>query len=185
MLAKGRAPLSSDHLRFQTRKAEAGVLHCLVLDCSGSMLKRHSLSLAKGLLAHWSSRIYRERGELMVISFSGNRAQVLRHAGRAVAFNDRWIEPIGGGGSSPAGSGSALAERMLAGMKRKAPGRTTALWLLSDGRFDPLPERPQFADSVGVVDFESATIRLGRMARLARQWGATYQRAEDVAQLDH
>ncbi|GGK07284.1 vWA domain-containing protein [Pseudomonas matsuisoli] len=166
------------------RKAESGVLHCVVLDCSGSMLKRRSLSLAKGLLTRWSARIYRERGELMVIGFSGSRAHVLRHPGKAIAFNERWIRPIEGGGASPATSGMALAERILASVKRKTPGKATFLWFLSDGRFDPLPECPRYADTIGLVDFESASVPLGRMSRLAMQWSASYQRAEDMARVE-
>jgi magnesium chelatase subunit ChlD-like protein len=144
------------------------------------MLKRRNLSLAKGLLARWSAQIYRERGELMVIGFSGQSAQVLQSPGRARAFNERWIAPIGGGGASPIEAGIALAEKLIRGVRQTSPPKTVACWLLSDGRFRSFPSVAPSADSIGLVDFEDAEVRLGRMRRLALNWGGVYFRAVDL-----
>ncbi|WP_462384217.1 vWA domain-containing protein [Pseudomonas sp. Marseille-QA0892] len=136
------------------------------------MLKGRNLSLAKGLLVHWSARIYRERGQMVVIGFSGNGAQVLQSPTRAGPRNEQWIRPIAGGGGTPVTAGLQLAEELVARARKGRRPFAVALWLLSDGRFEPLPPRPTFADTVGLVDFESTRVRLGRMPRLADAWDA-------------
>lgn len=172
LAAKGRAALAPEHLRFHRRPVAAGRLHCLVLDCSGSMLKHDNLSLAKGLLLRWTQRLYRERAELAVIGFGGGGARVLQSPRRAVAFNDDWIGGIGGGGGTPVAAALQLAEQLMARWRRRTPGRQQGLWLLTDGRFDALPPRPCHADFCVVVDFESETVALGRAARIAEAWQA-------------
>jgi len=172
LLAKGSEPLRAPHLRFQQQAAEAGTLHCLVLDCSGSMLKRRNLALAKGLLLRWSEQVYRQRGELMVIGFAAGQARLLCKPQKARSSNHAWIDAIGGGGGSPVAAALELAERTLVRERRNARGKRIGLWLLSDGRFDPLPARPPSADFCVVVDFENASVPLGRAAQIARSWGA-------------
>lgn len=177
---KGGAPLLAEHLQFHRQAAEDGLLHCLLLDCSGSMLKRSNLALAKGLLLRWSEQIYRQRGELAVIGFAGNQARLLQRPQKAVAYNDAWIAAIGGGGGSPAVSGVQLAEQTLAKVRRATPGKKIGLWLLSDGRFSQLPARPRHADFCVVVDFENQPIALGRAAQIAHLWDAAHVRAADL-----
>lgn len=181
LLQKASTPLRAEHLRFQRQASGADELHCLVLDCSASMLKRRQLALAKGLLLQWTAQLYRRRAELAVIAFAGRQARVLQSPRKAVAFNDGWIGAIAGGGGSPVGSGLALAERLLRRARRQAPGKRLHLWLLSDGRFAELPPRPQGADACTVVDFDAAAVSLGLAERLALQWGAEYRRAAEMA----
>lgn len=180
LLNKRTAPLLAEHLQFHRQAAEDGLLHCLLLDCSGSMLKRSNLALAKGLLLRWSEQIYRQRGELAVIGFAGNQARLLQPPQKTVAYNDSWIAAIGGGGGSPAVSAVQLAEQTLAKVRKSAPGKKIGLWLLSDGRFNQLPERPRYADFCVVVDFENQPIALGRAAQIARLWDAEHVRAADL-----
>jgi magnesium chelatase subunit ChlD-like protein len=181
LLNKAAAPLLAEHLHFHRQAAEGGLLHCLLLDCSGSMLKRSNLALAKGLLLRWSEQIYRQRGELAVIGFAGNQARLLQRPHKAVAYSDAWIAAIGGGGGSPLASGLALAERTLARVRKSAPGKRIGLWLLSDGRFSQLPARPRQADFCVLVDFENQPVPLGRAAQIARLWGAEHVRAADLS----
>ena len=178
MLRKGSGALLFDHLRFQPRASSGSELHCLLLDCSGSMLKQHNLALAKGLLVQLCEQLYRRRSELAVIIFAGRQAHVVQAPRKVAVFNLGWIAPIGGGGSSPLASGVEQAERLLAQARRRAPGQRRYLWLLSDGRFPELPVRPRHADECRVVDFDNATVPLGRAARIAERWQAQYCRAE-------
>ncbi|HUE93949.1 vWA domain-containing protein [Pseudomonas sp.] len=177
---KATAPLLAEHLQFHRQAAEDGLLHCLLLDCSGSMLKRSNLALAKGLLLRWTEQIYRQRGELAVIGFAGNQARLLQPPQKAVPYNDAWIAAIGGGGGSPAVNAVQLAEQTLAKVRKAAPGKKIGLWLLSDGRFSQLPARPRHADFCVVVDFENQQLPLGRAAQIARLWDAEHLRAVDL-----
>lgn len=142
------------------------------------MLKRRNLALAKGLLLRWSEQIYHQRGELMVIGFSAGQARLLCKPQKARLSSHVWIDAIGGGGGSPVAAALALAERTLAKVRRAAPGKRIGFWLLSDGRFDPLPACPPPADFRVVVDFDNAAVPLGRAARIARLWDAECVRAE-------
>lgn len=180
LLNKKAAPLLAEHLQFHRQATEDGLLHCLLLDCSGSMLKRSNLALAKGLLLRWTEQIYRQRGELAVIGFAGNQARLLQRPQKAVPYNDAWIAAIGGGGGSPAVSAVQMAEQTLTKVRKSAPGKKIGLWLLSDGRFSQLPERPRHADFCVVVDFENQPVPLGRAAQIARLWNAEHVRAVDL-----
>lgn len=172
LCAKADAPLTRTHLRYRRAPAGAAILHCLLIDCSASMLRGDRLALAKGLLLAWVKRIYRRRESLAVITFSGARAQVLQTPRKALAFNERWIAPIAGGGGTPAASAVALADRLLAHRRRTTPGEHIALWLLSDVRFSVMPPAPRHADHSTVIDFDDGPTALGRARRLAHSWGA-------------
>lgn len=155
------------------------MLHCLVLDCSGSMLRQDKLALAKGLLSVWVHQIYVQRGELAVVGFSGGGARVLQPPGRAAALNEDWIGPIGGGGGTPIASGVALADALLYQVRRQAPGKRIVLWLLTDGRTSRIPASPVHADLCHVVDFETEAVPLGRAAWIAQAWGCALWHMHD------
>jgi magnesium chelatase subunit ChlD-like protein len=164
------APLRREHLRFTKRKTGSGALHCFVLDCSASMLARGQLALAKGLLIALFDRARAERVEVALIAFGGARAE--RRFGPAVPrwWNERWIEPIGGGGGTPLESGIAQAAQLLETAARRDPARPRYLWLFSDGRTTQWPARPRHADHVTVIDCELGAVRVGRCEALARAW---------------
>lgn len=167
LLAKGTARLKPEHLHYRPAATGGAVLHCIVLDCSASMLRGQRLSKAKGLLQAWVDHCYQRRESLTLIGFSGQGAYVLKAPGKAVAFNHAWISAITGGGVTPIQAALALAERLLA--KHKEP---IALWLLSDVRFSQLPPRPSFAAQTTLIDFDQGARTLGRTQKLAQLWQA-------------
>ncbi|MBK1674799.1 magnesium chelatase [Ectothiorhodospira shaposhnikovii] len=179
LIHKGHGPLTRDALVYRHRRGHGDMLYCLVLDCSGSMLRRDKLALAKGLLSTWVQQIYVLRGELAVIGFSGSGARVLQPPARAAVFNEDWIAPIGGGGGTPMASGVALADALLLQVRRRNPGKRIGLWLLTDGRTHRIPPKPVHADFCQVVDFETEAVPLGRAARIARAWGCAHGYAGD------
>ncbi len=181
LMSKAASPLAYEHLRFHRRAAQGGLLHCLVLDCSASMLRHRNLALAKGLLLHWVRHIYRQRAELAVIAFAGRQARILQPPTKAVAFNEQWIGAIRGGGGTPVVSGMQLAENLLRQVRRNTPDKKIGLWLLTDGRFSELPAPSALADFSVVVDFENAAVPLHRAERIAENWGAALLRAADLA----
>ncbi|MGV7246950.1 magnesium chelatase, partial [Caballeronia sp. M23-90] len=63
---------------------------------------------------------------------------------------------------------------------RRKPSQRRILWLLTDGRSAETPARPDSADQIVVVDFESAAVSLGRCAKLAASWHADYRTAADM-----
>ena len=156
------------------------MLHCILLDCSASMLRGKRLSLAKGILLRWTAEFYRRREDLAVIGFSGEQARVLQPPRKAVAFNEAWIAAIPGGGGTPAQSAVALADALLRKRRRAVPEQHVALWLLTDARFDDIPPRPRGANICMVVDFDDAAVTLDRATRIGAAWDAEVVRATDL-----
>ncbi|MDR6408937.1 UNVERIFIED_ORG: magnesium chelatase subunit ChlD-like protein [Burkholderia sp. 1595] len=164
--------LRAEHLRFVREAPRGGVLHCFVLDCSGSMLAGQRLALAKGLLIALFDRASAARAEAALICFGGNGADV--RFGPAVPrwWNERWLRPVGGGGGTPLASGVREAARLLERSARRRPAQQRWLWILTDGRSSDQPTRPLDADEIVFVDFEREAIRVGRCETLADAWDA-------------
>ncbi|MFP3563473.1 vWA domain-containing protein [Paraburkholderia sp. SIMBA_030] len=171
--AMRREKLRTEHLRFAPEAPQGGVLHCFVLDCSGSMLAGQRLALAKGLLIALFDRASAARAEAALVCFAGARADL--RFGPAVPrwWNERWLRPVGGGGGTPLASGVRKAAQLLERTARRKPAQQRWLWILTDGRSSDQPMRPLSADEVVFVDFEREAIRLGRCEALADAWGAT------------
>ncbi|MBN3764986.1 VWA domain-containing protein [Burkholderia sp. Ac-20365] len=174
LAAKRDAALRPEHLHFVHEEARGGVLHCFVLDCSHSMLSGQRLALAKGLLVALFDQARMTRSEVALVCFGGVQADV--HFGPAVPrwWNERWIEPVGGGGGTPLSLGIERANQLLAQAARRIRTRQRWLWLLTDGRSSGLPSRPIATDHVVVVDFESGQVPLGRCRQIAHEWHAEY-----------
>lgn len=177
---KGRPSLRAEDLRFICDMPRNGVLHCFVLDCSGSMLAAERLALAKGLLIALFDRASARRAEAALICFGGAGADV--RFGPAVPrwWNERWLEPVGGGGGTPFAAGVQCAAQLLERSARRKPAQRRWLWILTDGRTTDQAARPFHADEVVFVDFELGTIRLGRCEKTARAWGARRLMPEEL-----
>jgi magnesium chelatase subunit ChlD-like protein len=172
--------LRTEHLRFVREAPQGGVLHCFVLDCSGSMLGGQRLALAKGLLIALFDRASAARAEAALVCFGGAGADL--RFGPAVPrwWNERWLRPVGGGGGTPLASGVRHAAQVLERSARRKPAQQRWLWILTDGRSGDQPVRPLHADEVVFVDFERETVRLGRCRTLADAWGATLLTPEEL-----
>ncbi|WP_025600599.1 vWA domain-containing protein [Burkholderia sp. WSM2230] len=168
----GRSALRAEDLRFMREMPRKGVLHCFVLDCSGSMLGGERLALAKGLLIALFDRASAMRAEAALVCFGGAGADL--RFGPAVPrwWNERWLEPLGGGGGTPFAAGIRCAAQLLERSARRKPAQKRWLWVLTDGRTADQAARPFHADEVVFVDFEPGTIRLGRCEKTAHAWGA-------------
>jgi magnesium chelatase subunit ChlD-like protein len=178
--AKRNQALDATHLRFRRELGDSSALHCFVLDCSGSMLGGKRLALAKGLVVALFDQAYRERAEVALVCFGGAAAQVRREPGAAHWWNDRWLAPIGGGGGTPLTLGVRTGATVLAKAARRQPSQRRFLWLLTDGRSPEAPSRPDAADQIVIVDFESEAVRLGRCVKLAESWQAEYRTASSM-----
>jgi magnesium chelatase subunit ChlD-like protein len=172
LAAKGAQRLRADHLRFVREAPPRGVLHCFVLDCSGSMLADARLALAKGLLVALFGRARADRHEAALICFGGMSADLRFGPAIPRGWSERWLDPIGGGGGTPFVPAIERAARLLAGAAKRKPGQQRWLWVLSDGRSSGgVPVRPEAADRIVFVDFENEAVRLGRCEQLAHAWG--------------
>jgi magnesium chelatase subunit ChlD-like protein len=181
LAAKRNQRLHVDHLRFVREAARGGVLHCFLLDCSGSMLSGQRLALAKGLLVALFDRARAGRSEAALVCFGGQGADVRFRPAVPRWWNERWLSPIGGGGGTPLTLGMETAAQVLDRAARRKPGQQRWLWILTDGRSSGTPARPVATDHVVFVDFEhDETVRLGRCAQLAQAWGVECVRPDGL-----
>jgi magnesium chelatase subunit ChlD-like protein len=144
------------------------------------MLKQQNLSLAKGLLQACVERLYQQRAKVCVIGFGYGGVRVLQTPQRASQINEGWIAPIRGGGGSPASAAVERADQLLERYRKRFPDAIIELTLLSDGRFKKLPDQPQHADQLNVIDFEEDTIRLQRARLIASLWQAKYTHISEL-----
>lgn len=168
--------MARPHLRYRKQPAGAQLMHCVLLDTSASMLRSQQLARAKGYLQALADQAYRQRDRLCVLGFSGDSAYVIQAGAKAQAWNEGWIRPIGGGGGSPLASAIALLERLLQRARRQGPVHA-CVWLLTDGRFAQLPERPRCAEQITVVGFDRVGLPLQLSQRLAARWQADWMPA--------
>ncbi len=184
LLNKRNDPLAREHLHFKAKIARAGILHCFVLDCSGSMLAGKQLALAQGALQQLHQRAYQQRADIALVTYAGDEAVIRLHPTAARPFNalqmNKSLPMLLGGGATPITLGIAKADALLADNRHRKPGQQTWLWLLSDGRSKELPDRPAHADVVRVIDCEQQHIALNRCRTLAERWHADYQTLNDL-----
>lgn len=167
LASKGQGVLGVQHLRYRRQPAGTQTTHFVLLDLSASMLRGQKLAWAKGCLLALTAMFYRSRDHMAVIGFAGQQAQWLQKPARVPAFNEHWIAPLRGGGATPIQS---AIDAVNAELKRHGPDRHACIWLLTDGRFDPLPARPEHIEECYVIDFEEDVVTLERCRRLAQQW---------------
>lgn len=148
------------------------MLNLVLIDMSASMLKASKLARAKGYLLALSREAYQDRERIGVIGFGGQGAQWLQHPSKAQAFNNAWVDPLGGGGGTPLEAALSLLAPWLAQRDQKI-----RVLLLSDGRFAHSPEKPHGLIDCVIVDFESDGLALQRCKALAQKWGVQCVRA--------
>ncbi len=145
------------------------------------MLKGERLSNAKGLVLACFDRAAAERVQAALICFGGGRADL--RFGPAIPrwWNERWVQPIGGGGGTSFSIGIAAATKLFEAAKGRNRSQECVLWLFGDGRTRDRPAKPRAADRVVIVDCEEGDFPLGRWEHLAREWDADYLRPEAIA----
>ncbi|WP_323745928.1 vWA domain-containing protein [Diaphorobacter caeni] len=168
LVARGAEKLALGHLRFRDMERVSARLHCVLLDCSSSMVTTGALARAKGVLLDLFREAYLRREHVALICFGGEGVQLRLAPCKAGAWSDDWIAPIGGGGGTPLAEALGRADDLLAA--HGGGGTQGWLWLLSDARTRELPRRPVHADAIRVLDFESGRVRLKRARMLAEAW---------------
>jgi len=142
------------------------------------MIEQGALARAKGLLLVWLRAVRRQTEQAALICYGGTQADVRFGPAIPSGWNERWIDPIGGGGGTPLALGvqvtSKLAVDQSGARKRESAAFDTQkiLLVLTDGRTREVPQRPEGFQHIVIVDFESHVPALHRCAQLAEQWGA-------------
>jgi magnesium chelatase subunit D len=123
---------ASRSLRYKRFKRKEGTLFIFVIDTSGSMALNR-IALAKGALVRLLQQSYIKRDRVALVSFRGERADVLLRPSGSAARAKRVLDTLSIGGSTPLAAGltSALELARIAG--RQSAERIVLL-LFTDGR---------------------------------------------------
>jgi len=181
LLAKGRKPLQSAHLRYTERLVKPARLHLIVLDTSGSMRQRGRLALAKGHAAWLIEQAARVGDHVALLCFGGQGVELHLPPGPARASGRTKVLSLGGGGGTPLVHALAEAEQVLHRVQRRNGPSESWLWLLTDGRTMEQPTAPQSAAHVVIVDFDEPARSIGRCAAWALRWRAEHHLASRPA----
>ncbi|WP_185970013.1 vWA domain-containing protein [Tepidimonas alkaliphilus] len=158
---------------------EPACLHVVVLDASGSMLRRGRLARAKAVALALLQRAARCGHHVALLLASGQGAQVLQPPAPARRALGVTVRAVGGGGGTPLAAALQRAETLAKGWARRVGGRAQrVLWLLTDGRVRQAPPRPALEVCV-VVDADDDRPPLGQARQWAQRWQAHHVALND------
>jgi magnesium chelatase subunit D len=124
--------IRASDLRFKEFKRKAGTMIIFAVDASGSMA-HNRISYAKGALIRLLREAYLHRDRVALVSFQGDRAEVLLPPSRSVELAKRALDALPVGGGTPLAAG-LIASLELARRAEQAGDRQTILVIFTDGR---------------------------------------------------
>ena len=199
--SRGRAPgglllVRSSDVRDKLRVRPARHLILFVVDASRSMGARRRMAETKGAVLALLVDAYQKRDRVGLVTFGGTSAQLVLPPTRSVRVAAKLLRDLPVGGLTPLAHGLALATRVIAAARRREPGMTPLIVLLTDGRgnvplavnsapeIDALQQARILSQSgiAGlVIDTETGPVRLGRAGMLAGAWGADLKPLDTLA----
>lgn len=158
------------------RKARQGqpVLHCILLDTSGSTLAQQTFAKAKGVILDIAERAYLQREQISILGFGGDQVDWLLPQVRAPQNIRIQLDELGAGGGTPIHQALDDAERYLAQAARQQPELELYSYILTDGRVTGDFAAKIWPGALTVVDTELAPIKRGRAQELAQALRADY-----------
>jgi magnesium chelatase subunit D len=192
-MTPGRVKIDPGDLRFKEFKKRSGILFIFAVDASGSMALNR-MAQAKGALTRLLQQAYLHRDKVALITFRGERSDVLLAPTRSVELAKRLVDALPAGGGTPLSAGIVKAIE-LARLARLRGTSRAMLVLFTDGRANVglgegrasrtastiLEELRQLGALLGseeistvVVDTKSRFVSSGEGDALARLLGARY-----------
>jgi len=179
----GRPQVQPDDVRRAVREGREGNLVIFVVDASGSMAARDRMSAVGGATLSLLRDAYQRRDKVAVITFRGQRADVLLPPTSSVYIAGRRLARFDTGGKTPLAQGLLAARDVVLREKARDRARRPLVVVLTDGRAtggpDPLGRTATAARllvaegaAAVVVDCETSFVRLGLAEQLARQLDA-------------
>jgi len=187
----GRPQVQPDDVRRAVREGREGNLVIFVVDASGSMAARDRMSAVGGATLSLLRDAYQRRDKVAVITFRGQRADVLLPPTSSVYIAGRRLARFDTGGRTPLAEGLLAARELIIRERVRDKARRPLVVVLTDGRATAGPDplgRSRIAAArlvaegaaAVVVDCETSYVRLELAGLLARQLGAPAVRLEHL-----
>ncbi len=131
----GRAmAVHASDLRQKVRVRRAGLCIMFVLDASGSMHQRQRMAEAKAAVLSLLAGAYRSRDRVGLVSFRGQRAEVVLPITGSIDLARARLAGIPSGGRTPLAEGMRTAREALLRERTRQPGCLAVMIVISDGK---------------------------------------------------
>ncbi|HBY96752.1 MAG TPA: magnesium chelatase, partial [Chloroflexi bacterium] len=180
-----------DDLRVKERRRRLGNRILFVVDASGSMAARRRMEAVKGAILGLLLDAYQKRDRVGLITFRGERAEVLLPPTNSIDLAERALQALPTGGRTPLAHALMLAGEALC--KRGDDDLVPLLVLVSDGRAnvgiggDARRDAQAAAEALAarhiaslVLDSEQGFVHLGLARELAGWLGGDYLKLEEL-----
>jgi len=185
-----RVVVRAEHLRTAVREGRESNLVLLCVDASGSMAARTRMEQVKTAVLSLLVDAYQRRDKVGLVTFRGDRADVVLPPTGSVDLAVRRLEALPAGGRTPLAEGLAQAAEVLRVERLRDPKRRPLLVVVTDGRAtsgaDAVARSLQAARHLAgvssvVVDCETGRMRMGLAVRLAQALGAEHVPVGEVS----
>ena len=158
------------------RKGREGkpVLHCILLDTSGSTLADQTFAKAKGVILDIAERAYLRREQISILGFGGDQVDWLLPQVRAPQNIRAQLDAFSAGGGTPMHQALADAQQYLVQALRQQPELELNSYILTDGRVSGDFPVAAWQGALAVIDTEQSPIKRGRAEELAQALNADY-----------
>ena len=191
----GRLVLRPGDVRVKVRARPSQHLILFAVDASRSMGARERMRQTKGAVLSLLVDAYQKRDRVGLITFGRGGPSVALAPTRSVRVAARQLADLPIGGLTPLAGGLALAARVVEAQRRREPGVSPLVVLLTDGRgnvplhpgSDPASDALAMARLLArlgvaglVIDTETGPVRLGLARTIAHAWGADLRALDDL-----
>jgi len=161
-------------LRFKKAKTGQPILHMILLDTSGSTLKKLQLSRAKAAIMHIAEQAYKQRELLCIFGFGNDVIEAVMPKQKAPKYIQHLLNGITAGGGTPIRE-MLTQVRAYQGSSQKQQGALAFRnYLLTDGRISQDVDDLKLVGNTVLIDTEDSAIKRGRGAEIAQQLGCEY-----------
>lgn len=187
-----RVALRPEDLRTAVREGREANLVLFCVDASGSMAARRRMTQVKTAILSLLLDAYRRRDRVGLVTFRGDRAELVLPPTRSVDAAARRLDEIPAGGRTPVAEGLLEAARVIERERVRDPRVRPLLVVVTDGRAtggaDPVVRSQQAAAHLAglgvttvVIDGETGPLRLGLAVRLAELLRAEHLPVAEVS----